>query len=898
MELGLINSKISIPNVKSKLVERSNLFKKLDEGINYKLIIVNAPAGFGKSTLISSWVHFIIKNKYYVSWISLDEIDDNPFMFWKYMVYSIRKVTERGMENSFSTFKDLQSNDNFNNFILCNLLNDLLNLDKELFVVIDDLHLVKSEDIYSGLRLFIKNIPANVHVIVASRMMPDIGLAKLRAEGSLLEITQNDMFFSDEEINSFFKDVMNINISNNTLNYLYQQTEGWAAGVQMAALYLRGNKSEEELIDKFNGEHIYVLDYLVEEVFGGLEQEIQKFLIKTSFLDQMCSSLCNKILEIDNSQFILEKLDSLNLFIIPLDENRRWYRYHHLFKDFLKNRLEDLNEKKIYFAAAKWYEDNKFLHQAVNFYLKAEKWYEAKAIIEKIDMETMFNGEMKKVYEWYKLLPFNMIIENPRLCINSAWFTCTHGNEKGTEEHLRHAGNSIELLKDENLKNEYYAEIMVIRGMLASIDKDSNNILKNMEQAHRCSLKNDFLKATITLMDGIACIYKGEICKALGYFDESYRLSKEANNYYILVMANRSIIISMLLRGKLKEAEKQCGDILKYFQEKNLIDIPILGSIYNNLAEIYYEWNKLEAVKKCVEKAYAFSKKGEVSWIASVSYSILGRITQIDGDNTLAFEYMKKAEMESVKDKIFDVESELENIKANMFIRIGELKEVEKWLAQKNLDVLGMYNITYVNYYVTQARYYVSKNLLEDAESLINNLCRIFQERKVNKVLAETLILKSIVSYKRGLLDNSLKELINVFNLSSQEKYLRIFLNEGKTFFDILINLKSKLELNLKGESLKFFNTVMNEFNIQYKNDAYYKNLYKERSVSINCDILSDREMEVFNSIKEGLNNAQIAEKLFVSINTVKTHLLNIYTKLNVHSRTEALAKAKELNLL
>ncbi|BCZ45356.1 helix-turn-helix transcriptional regulator [Clostridium gelidum] len=892
MDKGFIKSKINIPKVKDKLVKRLALFDKLKQAIDYKLILVTAPAGFGKSTLISSWLNFDIKNKYFVAWISFDERDSEPLIFWKYIIYSLNKIKEGIVDSSFSALNSVQFNYGFETEILSVIINDLFNLEKELFIVLDDLYLIKNKEIYEQLKFFIRNIPSNVHVIILSRVVPEIGIAKLRATDSMLQLSQEDLSFTKEETEVFFKDVMNVDISDNILIILKERTEGWAAGLQMAALSLKNNKDEENLIQRFKGDHRYVLDYLMEEVFTLLDKETQEFLMKTSILDEMNCDLCNKVVDIKNSQYFLEKLDNENLFMIPLDENKEWYRYHHLFKDFLRNRIDITMENilpKLYSDAANWYKENGFYSNGINFYLEAKNYSEAILMIEKIDMDLMFSGEMKKVYDWYMAIPKNKFYESIRLCMNAAWFTCTDGNYEDTEDYLKHIEAFFEINKDEEYEKYYNTEIMIVRAMLATLEKDSNKINEYLKKAKNYSYEHNesILHAAISLLNGTACIYDGEVLKALEFFEESFKISKRINNYYLAVMSNRSIIISKMLKGKLYEAENQCVNLLEYLKSRNAEKIPIAGGIYNDLAEIYYEWNNLDKAKEFALKALEFGEKGEVVWVLCKSYMILTKILFANSNIEESLNYIKKAEIIVVNAKLFDLGTELQVVKQNVFLRTGNFDEVEKWIKSESFFKLERCNIEYAYYYIAQLRYFILNDLMKEAEETVNNLCVNFKNRKIYKVFAEVLILKSILCNKKGNIEEMLELLVKAINISYKENYLRIFLDEKEDLKSIILREKDKFQSMLEKEQLIFLNMIIKSF----------EEVNCEQAFKIS-EILSIREVEVLKYLKEGLSNLQIANSLFVSVNTVKTHLLNIYTKLDVHSRTEALAKASGLGIL
>lgn len=891
MEKGFIKSKINIPKVKEKLVNRAALFNKLNDAIKYKLTLVTAPAGFGKSTLVSSWLNSDIKDTYYSAWVSLDERDSEPLIFWKYILYSINKIQDGIVEETFNSLKSVELQDGFETEILAVLINELDNLEKDIFIILDDLYLINNKKIYEQLKFFIRNMPSSVHFIILSRVVPDLGIAKLRATDSLLQLSQEDLSFTKEEMEFFFKEVMKVDISINSLSVLEKRTEGWAAGLQMAALFLKRNNSEENVVKSFNGDHRYILDYLMEEVFIMLDEKTQEFLMKTSILDEMNFELCNRVVQIENSQEFLEKLDTENLFMIPLDENKEWYRYHHLFREFLKNRRDMGMENilpKLYSRAAEWYKNNGFITQGVNFYLKAENYDEAILIIEKIDENLMFSGEMKKVYDWYMAIPKEKFYESIRLCMNAAWFTCTNGNYEETENHLKHIEDYLKRHKGNEETKYYNTEVMIIRATLATLEKDSIKINKYLEKAKNYSNEHNqnILHASTALLSGTACIYDGEVLKALEFYEESLKISKNINNYYLTVMSNRSIIISKILRGNLYDAEKQCIGILKYFQMRHAENIPIAGEVYNDLAEVYYEWNDLPKAKENATKALEFAKRGEVIWVICRSYMILAKIYFANSKVTEAVDYIKSAEKIINNTKLFDLGTELLVISENVLLRSGKVYEAEKWIKNDELYKLDIGNIGYAHYCIAKLRYFILSNQMEEAEELANRLCGSFESRKVFRVFAEVLILKSIINGKKGSNEEMLEYIIKAVNISYKENYLRIFLDEGEYLKNIILREKEKIISRLEKDQVIFLNNIIRAFG----------NREEIKEADIN-EILSIREMEVLKYLKEGLNNTEIANALFVSVNTVKTHLLNIYTKLEVHSRTEALAKANELGI-
>ena len=885
MELGFIKSKIRLPKVKNKLIERKALFQKLEDVFKFRLTVVSAPAGFGKSTLLSSWLYEHVNDQYLVSWVSMDETDQDPYAFWKYILYSIDEVEKGSVKNTFSMLKPLQDSEGYNKSYLPVLISELADLDKDLLLVLDDLYLAANEKICDDLRFFIKRLPDNVHVILSSRAVPEIGLARFRTEGNLLEINEFDLAFSKDEIRCFFSDIMNMDLSEKALDCIGQRTEGWVAGLQMAALYLKGNKCEEDIAGHFNGKHRFVIDYLMDEVFVGLGKETQNFLIKTSIVDEMCAGLCNEIVNIENSQQIIEKLDEQNLFIIPLDESKQWYRYHHLFRDFLKKQQD--NQVHIpcdaYSKAAGWYEQQGLLSQAVSMYLKMDMFEQAAKVIEKIDIQILFRDEMKKIYEWSKALPSALILNNLRLCINVAWFSAVNGDQTNTEYFLNHAENLLDTAENSKTKQNDYSEIMIIRAWQANLSNNTAKVKEYLNETKNYDGKNEVIKALILLLNGVAYIYSGNIDKAIYYFDGTLQISKDLHTYSISVMANTNIILSKLLCGQLHECERQCKSLLAYYEERHENETPFLGAVYNDLATVYYEWNELSKAMEYACKALELGEKGKATWITARSFSIISKIHFSASDIPKTFGAIEKAEHDMRRDKNVDAAGFVERAKLVMLLKLGKISEAIKWVEENkfNFDVPNFF------YHLIEARLLVSQNLSGEAEALLHKIYVECEKCKGYKALSEALILMSMLDYRNGFRQKAIDKLKRAIHISHQEKYLMVFISEGKDFERILLDLRNEIEKNLAEEECLFFYEVLDGFKAA---SVLAKSTQTER--------LSERETEVIRYIQKGLTNAKISEMLYVTTNTVKTHISSIYSKLDVHSRTEALIKARELKII
>lgn len=886
MELGFIQSKIAIPKVKEKIVKRKNLFYKLDKTPNHKLTVITAAAGFGKSTLLSSWLSFHAKDGFLVSWASLTETEKDSAAFWKCILYSIDEAAQGLMDNSFAMLRSLQVNNDFHQSFLTVFIGELSKLRKNLLLVMDDLQLAADEKIYGDLKFFLKNLPDNIHLVISSRTVPDIGLARLRASGDLLEIRQEDLAFSKTEIQNYFKDVMGLDLTKKTLDFIEQQTEGWCIGLQITALYLKGRNNEVDLVGNFTGGQRYVWDYLMDEVFNGLSAEYLNFLTKTAFIDEMCAGLCNEILHQENSQQILEELDRNHLFIIPLDQTRQWFRYHHLFKEFLERNPYAFNEailENIYYGAAEWYKKNCYYSKAFPLYLKAHKYEEAAGIVEKIDIQIMFNGEMKRVYQWCKGLPHDFTAKSPKFYINIAWFNCVNGDRENTHFYLIRAERLLSLLPDDKLKSNYHAEIIIIKAWSAYIKNDTNAIKNYLEKVKNYTSLSELLKALVLLLNGVISIYGGRITEAIHFFNKTLKISKFLPTYYISVMANTSIILSKLFCGQLLECEMQCRCLLAFYRAKYEIEIPLVGAIYIDLATVYYEWNRLDKALEWAEKALTLGEKGDIAWIRARSYCIISKIYLVRFDIKNSVQYIEKAEADMLIDKDFDVTGFIERAKAEIYFKTGHFEEVQQRTHGQRFN----FELPNLFYHLIEAKQLFYENLLEEAEDLLVKICEAAEKNLGNKALAEALLLWSKIHDQKGLTKRVIEDISRAINLSCQQRYIRVFINEGQFLERLFLTYQYGLSNSLTKEGMLFLKEILKEYKTQ-----------SQSSRTIRADILSEREKDIVRCLKNGLTNAEISEMMYVSLNTVKTHLLNIYSKLGVHNRITAVIRAEELNII
>lgn len=875
---SLIMTKLNIPTVSSKLLKRQSLFKRLDDYFKYKLTMINAPAGYGKTALITSWLSQKQNRKSIITWLSLDEEDNEPEIFWSYFLLSFYKNLEKESSASFYEWSE-----KFNRLQLVNLVNNINNLDVDVLIILEDFHVINDYEIIKNLKYLIKNSPANMHILVSSRSFVDLGLTKLRISESILEINEEDLIFTLEDTSQFFNKVMNIPLSEEKCKFIINETEGWVAPMQMLALMMKN--LEETSFDKNMYKHKTLLfNYIAEEVFSSLTEDIKAFLACTSIFEQFSYEICNYVLDINNSMEIINEILSLNLFIISLDNEEKWFRYQNLFRSFLKDHLDKLGVEKmqeLYSKIGEWYELQKQTSIAIENYIKGNNFEKAALLIQQISPEILCRGEAKILHKWNKRLPEFIVNNNPRFILNSAWGAATDGNKEEVNKYIKKFKES----KDVDLNME--AEIIALRSSNLIGEKDVLEIIKECENILKSLEPKEFLAQLINLNVAIAYLGKGKLNEAIPYFEKCLSIGIETNQLYIVVIASRALASSMKLRGEYAEIIKQNEKLISNLILKKKVFLPIVGLLYAQLAEVCNEWNEFEKAMKYAKKGLQLGLDGEDIWTIASNYLALAQIYSAMGLQEDCIASIEKAEETIEEHDLFDIKLRVECYKAEIMLQKESENPISKWLnhimVQKN-ESLG---VVYPEIYIIKLKCYIKENMLDKAKEILDILKINATQNQLTGLLIQVKILNSIIYSKLKNEDKALRELNYAIDLSLKEKPIQMYLNEGSLIKELLKKIKKKFKVNNSEEKNIYVDKIINSFK------PNLKHIVVKTAVSLKV-----REIEVLKLVQEGASNSEISEELFISINTVKTHILNIYGKLDVHSRTKAVARARELNLI
>jgi len=437
----LLSTKLCIPPPRPVLVSRPRLIERLDAGAHGKLTLVSAPAGFGKTTLVGEWLHGVKKGG---SWLSLDDTDNDPARFLIYLITALQQIDKRAGEATQALLGSPQPPPP--DILLTTLINEITAISNAFILVIDDYHVIHTLAIHKQLSFIIEHQPAQMHLVLLTREDPPLPLAQLRARGQMTEIRQNDLCFTTQETSNFLQNVMGLDISPDDVSALDRRTEGWIAGLQLAALSMQGRDDLSGFVQEFTGSNRYVLDYLIEEVFEQQPTDVQDFLLATSILDRLSGSLCDAVAERTASHKLLEALEHANLFIIPLDQSRTWYRYHRLFAELLRHRLCTLDvfsEKSLHLRASQWYQSEGYIFDAILHALAGSDWEQATVLILNASDDMLKRGEIVTLLGWYSKIPKDVLLAHPKLCMEYSWPLMLAGQFETAASFLAHAEQSI-----------------------------------------------------------------------------------------------------------------------------------------------------------------------------------------------------------------------------------------------------------------------------------------------------------------------------------------------------------------------------------------------------------------------------------------------------------------------
>ncbi len=890
-----LTTKLRVPPLRSGWISRSRLEKRLDEGLERKLTLLSAPAGFGKTTLIVDWIH---KHKIPAAWFSVDKHDNNPLHFLTYVILGLQTL---GAETGKAALTMLQSPQPPPiESILINLINDMIHNPQDFALVLDDYHLVDAKPIHDLIAFLLENLPNQMHLIIATRADPPLPLIpRLRSQDQLTELRAADLSFSTAETATLFSQSLNLDLSIRDIQLLEARTEGWAAGLQLAALSLQGRKDPSGFIKGFKGDNRYIADYLAEEVLNRQPGHLRNFLLQTSILGRLSGPLCDAVTGQENSRQVLNTLEKANLFAIPLDDERSWYRYHHLFADLLEQRLRTQQGDRVpelHRRAGQWFADNDFKSEAVDHAIIAQDYDLAARLVEEIAESDWDRARESRLLQWVKKLPDEQIETMPKLSIFYARELFKDGHPDEAEKRLQAAEQILDTISiSDTSAEELQGRIAVIRAYISARKGDTDRIIQFSNQALKLLPERDLMwrsVAATTLGFGYGWAGLGDCVKAQRAFSDAMRISRAAGNIYYQIFAGSCLGSVMLIRGQFKEAIHIIQHSLNLAVKNGIEQTGIAGSLYANWGMILCEWNDLNEGIRLLKKAIELSEIGRDPVImASCCISLL-RGLLYRADFAGAFKVVERLN-ESARD--FSLPPWITNtISAfNVYIMLasGDLNAATQWAQERGLNVDDEIDNLREVEYLALTHILITQNRLDDADRLSQ---RLIENAKVGDrvyLMIEVHLWRALIFKAKADIAAALGEFKSALALAEPGGPLMMFVSKGMPVAEMLEEIlavkKRDHDAARAGFSLAYAKKIM----------AAFRTATPSKIDGL-LDPISEREFEVLQLIAAGLSNREIAEKLFISLNTVKTHTKNINSKMGVNSRTRAVARAKELGLL
>lgn len=891
MQDALLATKLHVPHPRPEVVSRPRLMDRLDSGLHRKLTLISAPAGFGKTTLISQWADAC---ECPVAWLSLDAEDGDLTRFLSYLVAAVQMVAEAAGDGALVMLKS--SSPPSAAVILTSLLNDIHAADVPFTLILDDYYVLDSKSVDEALAFLLAHQPSQLHLVIATREDPYLPLARLRARDQLSELRIADLRFTFDEAAGFLNEIMGLNLAVEDIAALEARTEGWIAGLQLAAISMRGRRDVSGFIESFSGSHRFVMDYLVEEVLQQAPQHIQSFLLKTAILDRLTGPLCDALTGQGNGQQILETLDHANLFVIPLDNERCWYRYHHLFAELLRQQLQQTQPGSIsdlHVRASEWFSQHGLHQEAIRHSLAAMDYPFAAAQIEAAAIDALQRGEHTTVIGWLSALPAELVKERPYLCVLHAWALQLTGQLEAAEARLtdaEHALDSSDYEEGEDtdtirgLVHSHRAYLSFMRGEQDKVISYAHQALEQLPESAA------LIRAQTALYLGVAHRYRGEPQAAMDVYTGVLPAIREMG-------AQQVAVLSYMHLGDLHHEMAHLHQAKDFYEQAlGLIeshlgrtDVPFAGYAYVSIGRILRQWNQLEEAYRLTSTGIALCREWNVADIMALSCIELAHIEQALGHDERARKAVDEARDIYGSFSPWGIQYAAA-YQASLALARGDINAAVDWAQTTDLTLDGDFELHRQNEYLTLARVYLAQRRLEDTYTLAERIYQTAQVVERTQTVLEALILLALVCFEQHELSRALDYVEQALSIGEPEDYIRVFVDEGPPMFRLL------REARVRGMAPEYTDRLLAAFPTSA--DGRDSSASPPAGLEPLIEPLSDRELEVLQLIAEGLSNREIGERLFLALSTVKGHNRNIFGKLHVQRRTEAVARARELGLL
>ena len=903
MSAPILSTKLFIPPPRSKVVLRPRLNERLNEGLlaSRKLTLISAPAGFGKTTLVSEWV---VGCDQKVAWLSLDEADNDPTTFLTYFVTALQTIAPKIGAGVLAAIQSPQLPSAES--LLSALLNEIVVLPDNFILVLDDYHVINSKPVDAALTFLLDHLPSQVHLVIATREDPSLPLPRYRVRGQLTELRAADLRFTPTEAAEFLNRVMGLNLSAEDIAALETRTEGWIAGLQLAALSMQGRSDAASFIQAFTGSHRFVLDYLAEEVLERQPERVRNFLIQTAILDRLSGSLCDAVTAQDGGRGMLETLERGNLFVIPIDDQRQWYRYHHLFAEVLQAHLAEAQTGQVpslHQRASAWYEHNGYSSDAIRHALAAKDFERAAGLIELAWSAMDLSYQFSTWLGWAKALPNDLIRARPVLSLGYAWALLDGGELEASEARLQDAERCLDnpadqmVVVDKEQFRSLPASIATARAYRSLAIGNIPATVKYAQQALELTPADDQVRYTqATSLLGLAQYTSGELEAAERSLADFHTNLRKNGDKLTLIGITFLLADIRVALGRLHEAESIYQHSLR-LATGQVEPMPLgTADLYRGLAELTIERGDLEAA---AQHLLTSQRLGEQTALTDWPHRLCisqARLKEAQGDLDGSIALLDEAERVTIRGLLPDVRP-VAALKARVWLKQGRLAEALGWARLQGLSLDDDIRYTREFEHITLARVLIAAgksvreaSSLDEATRLLGRLLQAAETGGRLGSAIQILLLQALAFQTQDNLPHALAALERALALAEPEGYVRIFVDEGEAMRLLIEKQSRNRDHPLSGYADKLL-------------AAFSQPAAAPKSAIIHqesdmIEPLSERELEVLKLLRSELSGPEIAQQLIVSLHTLRTHTNNIYNKLGVNNRRAAVRRAEELDLL
>ena len=887
----LLETKLYAPAHRSGLVTRPRLSERLQRGLGCKLMLVSAPAGFGKTTLLAEWMDSPVGSgsEHATAWLSLDQNDNDPATFWTYVVAALRTAVPGIGANTLALLQEAQPAPV--RLLLTTLINEL-DTSTDLFLVLDDYHVIDSREVQEGIGFLLDHLPPRFHLVIVGRADPALPLASLRARGELVEVRAADLRFTTDEAGAYLNDAMGLELQPEDVAALEGRTEGWIAALQLAALSMEGREDASGFIAGFAGDDRYVVDYLVEEVLRRQPDDVHDFLMRTSILDRMNGSLCDALTGQGAGRAMLEDLDKRNLFLVPLDDRRQWYRYHHLFADVLQARLLDEQPGRVaelHRLASDWHEANGDRTAAIRHAMAGADFARAADLVE-LELPVLRRERREATLRaWLEMLPSDVLRVRPVLCMGLGGARMSTGTFEGVEALLLDAQRWLDeptatgmVVVDHDEFRRLPADVAFHRAGLALMQGDVDNTVVHARQALDVALDDDDLsRGAASALLGLAAWRHGDLETAQTSYAESLARFEQIGHIADVLGCSITAADLQLTRGHLRDAMATFEHALRLAARQEGAVLRGTADMLVGRSALLYELDDLAGARQELTRSLELGEHNGLPQNAYRIRVVMAELAAAEGDLDAAVELLDEADRVYVGDFSPEVRP-VPALRARMWLAQGRLADARGWVAQRGLSPTDELSYLREFEHLTLARVLMAEESLDPALDLLERLAHAAEEGQRSGTLIEIRVVQALAYQMRGDHEPALTTLEAALTLAEPEGYVRTFLDEGPPMAALL---KAAAD---QGIAPRYASRLL----------AAFPTAPRPSAVPGLVEPLSDREQDVLRLLGTDLSGPEIARELVVSLNTVRSHTKSIYTKLGVNTRRTAVRRAHELGLL